>query len=272
MISKIRLKSFFQFLIGSESEFDPEFRFLNIICLFISFAYFLTIPINFVLGMSFIITLINFFVTVTVALLYYLARFKRMVIFSTVIMLICVFVSLSIDWVLNGGITGGVSYYFYSLLVIILFLFNGLIRTILSVLLIFVVIALFFLEYNYPQWIVSYSSRQQMFIDHSVNFIIAGPFIILAVYFSKQLYLKEKQNTITVIENYRKSSEFLRLQMTEKLKTLSTREYEILNLIIEGKTNKEIAAFLHIEEQTVKNHISNIYKKTEIKKRNQIRG
>jgi RNA polymerase sigma factor (sigma-70 family) len=270
MKNKINLKSIFLFLIGPESEFDPESRFLNITCLLISFSYFITFPVNLLFGMSFTISFINLIVSVTVALLYYLSRFKRMFIFSTVIMIIFVFVSLSVDWFLNGGIISGISYYFFSLLVVILFLFNGLFRNLLSVFLIILVITLFILEYFYPQWIVSYSSRQQMFLDHSTNFIVAGPFIILAVYFSKQLYLKEKQNTIDIIETYRKSSEFLKRQMDEKLKVLSIREREIFKLIIEGKTNKEIADLLFISVETVKKHINTLFKKLGAKKRTEL--
>lgn len=42
---------------------------------------------------------------------------------------------------------------------------------------------------------------------------------------------------------------------------LSTREIEILDAIAHGKSNKEIAKFLKISDQTVKNHITSILKK-----------
>jgi len=47
----------------------------------------------------------------------------------------------------------------------------------------------------------------------------------------------------------------------EWLRQLSRREREILGHLVEGRTNKEIAAELCIAEQTVRNHISVVYDK-----------
>lgn len=46
-----------------------------------------------------------------------------------------------------------------------------------------------------------------------------------------------------------------------KVKSLTKREYEVLTLIAEGLNNKDIANKLFISEKTVKNHVSNIFKK-----------
>ena len=46
-------------------------------------------------------------------------------------------------------------------------------------------------------------------------------------------------------------------------------ELEILKLIAQGLLNKEIAAMLNISERTVKNHISNIFKKIDVSDRTQ---
>lgn len=42
---------------------------------------------------------------------------------------------------------------------------------------------------------------------------------------------------------------------------LSKREIEVLGLMAQGKNNKEIATQLFLSERTIKNHVSNIYKK-----------
>ncbi|NLJ37157.1 MAG: response regulator transcription factor [Candidatus Atribacteria bacterium] len=49
--------------------------------------------------------------------------------------------------------------------------------------------------------------------------------------------------------------------------TLTDREIEITRLIVQGKSNPEIAQALFISESTVKNHISNILHKLEMKDR-----
>jgi DNA-binding NarL/FixJ family response regulator len=50
---------------------------------------------------------------------------------------------------------------------------------------------------------------------------------------------------------------------------LSTRELEVLKLIVEGMSNKEIASMLAITESTVKNHVNSILAKLRVKDRTQ---
>lgn len=49
-----------------------------------------------------------------------------------------------------------------------------------------------------------------------------------------------------------------------KVEALTRREYEVLTLIAEGLNNREIAEKLFISEKTVKNHVSNIFKKIDV--------
>lgn len=55
----------------------------------------------------------------------------------------------------------------------------------------------------------------------------------------------------------------------EKIYQLTNREVEVLKLIAEGLFNKEIASKLEISERTVKNHVSNIFKKIDVSDRTQ---
>lgn len=62
-------------------------------------------------------------------------------------------------------------------------------------------------------------------------------------------------NTDTINENLR------------KIDLLSKREFEVLELLSKGKSNKIIGKELYISEKTVKNHITQIYKKLEVRDR-----
>lgn len=53
------------------------------------------------------------------------------------------------------------------------------------------------------------------------------------------------------------------------LNELSTRETEVIRLIAEGLSNKEISTRLHLSEKTIKNHISRIFSKLNIYGRTQ---
>ena len=55
----------------------------------------------------------------------------------------------------------------------------------------------------------------------------------------------------------------------DKLQTLTKRELEILTQVAGGMFNKEIAVNLNISERTVKNHISNIFRKIDVSDRTQ---
>lgn len=55
----------------------------------------------------------------------------------------------------------------------------------------------------------------------------------------------------------------------DKIDSLTSRELEVLIQVANGLFNKEIAASLNISERTVKNHISNIFRKIEVFDRTQ---
>jgi len=57
--------------------------------------------------------------------------------------------------------------------------------------------------------------------------------------------------------------------MDDRVNELTRREIEVLKLIAEGLFNKEIASKLNISERTVKNHVSNIFKKIDVSDRTQ---
>lgn len=55
----------------------------------------------------------------------------------------------------------------------------------------------------------------------------------------------------------------------DKIESMTRREMEVLVLTANGMFNKEIATTLNISERTVKNHLSNIFKKIEVADRTQ---
>lgn len=55
----------------------------------------------------------------------------------------------------------------------------------------------------------------------------------------------------------------------DKVESLTKRELEVLVKLAEGMINKEIAHILNISERTVKNHVSNIFRKIDVSDRTQ---
>lgn len=86
--------------------------------------------------------------------------------------------------------------------------------------------------------------------------INATPFLWIKFFFQPAAHLSLD------LRNSKSRLDFL----TEK-HGISKREREIIELILEGRSNKEIENQLYISFHTVKNHISNIYQKLGIKSR-----
>lgn len=88
---------------------------------------------------------------------------------------------------------------------------------------------------------------------------------------------KQKRELIERENNLmRKELEQLTLELSEKEESttenfkeynLSERQLEIIELVKQGKTNKEIALKLFISENTVKYHLKNIYTVLKIENR-----
>ena len=94
---------------------------------------------------------------------------------------------------------------------------------------------------------------------------------------SESAELKKAINAVVNGENYIQPSliPVLNAMMidrdkdTVKIESLTKRELEVLKNLSYGMYNKEIAEKLDISERTVKNHISNIFKKIEVTDRTQ---
>lgn len=67
--------------------------------------------------------------------------------------------------------------------------------------------------------------------------------------------------------NHKDSKDSEKLVTYQKISILSKREYEVLLLLARGLNNKMIGEELFISEKTVKNHITQIFKKLEVNDR-----
>ncbi len=77
-------------------------------------------------------------------------------------------------------------------------------------------------------------------------------------------------NVIESIISNKEGSTSINILKNEKLSELSTRELEILTLVADGLNNKEIANGLFLSEGTVRNYISTMLSKLELRDRTQL--
>jgi len=87
------------------------------------------------------------------------------------------------------------------------------------------------------------------------------------------VYIKIDQSRISLLSNEIKKSKTNVQNEGEKIASiLTSRQYEVFQLIKEGKSNKEIMSSLYIEQSTLKSHINQIYKKLNIKSRRELKS
>lgn len=79
---------------------------------------------------------------------------------------------------------------------------------------------------------------------------------------SSQLQLLFKTKGVTVHSNTHGAG-----QGGRNAPALSERETEILQLMVDGKTNSEISTMLNLSEGTVRNYVSHIYERLEVRHR-----
>lgn len=100
------------------------------------------------------------------------------------------------------------------------------------------------------------------FIDNAIGLIVLGAIlfaitIVMAFYVFQKIYLTLAPVTDEVTLTYEE-----KISAYATYHDLSSREKEVLPLILNGKSNGEISGELFVSENTVKFHVRNILKKT----------
>ncbi len=124
------------------------------------------------------------------------------------------------------------------------------------------VLALLVLALKWLQW-------QFLILDNAIEIyigFIALFFTLLGIWLARQL-TKPKVKTV-VVEKEVPIVSVPDKSLLEEL-NLSSREYEVLQLLAKGQSNNDIAENLYLSTSTVKTHLYNLYSKMEVKSRTQ---
>ncbi|CAL2102611.1 Regulatory LuxR family protein [Tenacibaculum sp. 190130A14a] len=87
--------------------------------------------------------------------------------------------------------------------------------------------------------------------------VIAVLSFFVGIYFNKRIRKPKRKEEINIDVSKIKELE------------ITSREYEVLELIAQGLSNKEIAGTLFLSESTIKTHVSNLLVKLNAKRRTQ---
>lgn len=112
-----------------------------------------------------------------------------------------------------------------------------------------------------------------LIVDNSLDIyigLIAVFFTVLGIWIATQLVKPKVQKVIVEKEVYRNHPDEFSINEAELKKlSLSSREYEVLQLLAKGYSNSEIANSLFLSLSTVKTHVSNLFFKMDVKSRTQ---
>ncbi len=110
-------------------------------------------------------------------------------------------------------------------------------------------------------------SNQLWIVGLGVSFIGIG--IIISRLIFKPNPIQNVESTPPLPQTTEEAIPKPSIQETLQSLEISKREFEVLQKIAEGLSNKEIAATLFISESTVKTHVSKILSKMDVKRRTQ---
>lgn len=114
-----------------------------------------------------------------------------------------------------------------------------------------------------PDWLPMYLSERNF--SENVFMLVLAYYLIKKIYYTLSIRISEPPSP-NAIDNLQRHIEE-QMPHFAKRYGLSRREAEILELILEGKTNQEIADELFLALGTVKTHVHNILKKSGLKSR-----
>lgn len=114
--------------------------------------------------------------------------------------------------------------------------------------------------------------------DGKINFVLHKypTLIFLMVVISSFLvaiyFIINKRKISSLSDEIKEHSKIRSEGFDVQLNELTERQREVYDLIISGKTNKEIMSELFIEQSTLKSHINQIYGKLNIKSRSELKS
>lgn len=112
-----------------------------------------------------------------------------------------------------------------------------------------------------------------LILDNSLDIyvgLIAIFFTVLGIWMATQLVKPKIEKVIVEKEIYVETRPQFGINETEVKKlNLSSREYEVLQLLSRGCSNADIADKLFLSLSTVKTHVSNLFFKMDVKSRTQ---
>jgi DNA-binding CsgD family transcriptional regulator len=254
-------------IIGYKEDFSFDHQAFNFIYLIIAALFLFRILINLCLGIKIIeLTLSHCISFFSILFIYYISRFLKKPELSKYIFLPVIVTVYSLNWIYTGGTAGVMPVYYIWLFVILGIIYKGVYRILVVSTLLINVTILIILELSDKNLVIQKIDNYLLALTKYLNFILIAVFSLFVIAFWNRLSGIDNFLNFEMSRKYQ-SQENSDDKIDKIISNLTSQERKVFGLILNGKTNKEIASILCIDQCTVKTHINNIYKKTGISKR-----
>jgi signal transduction histidine kinase/CheY-like chemotaxis protein len=206
-------KKFYPYLFANTLPFDA--RVFNMLCLTGFVATLLSLLGHLVEGSAWQIWVLKVFMLSAILLLFWISnRFNLFKLSAWVVLIAFSDIIFPLVFMWNGGFKSGISAYFVVTIVIITLLSHGWRRALMLIIHFIALGVCYFINWNYPEWIIPLSDSQQ-FIDSILTFLIAGSLIGLVVVIMQRMFLIEQERAE---DASRAKGDFL-AQMSHEMRT-----------------------------------------------------
>ena len=120
--------------------------------------------------------------------------------------------------------------------------------------------------------VLKWTEYRFLVIEHSIEIyggLIAATFAVLGIWLGLKITTPQQKIVVKEISVPATPAPFLSDEKSRENLGITPRELEILELIAQGMSNREIAAKLYVSENTVKTHSSRVLDKLGAKRRTQ---
>lgn len=186
-------KSLSQYLFKSPDEIGLDNYLVLVFCLLTTFLGIFGTVINIGLHLSIFTIICTTGVTVVFSLVYFYSRKTGEYVISKYIIIILGIILLNVQWFINYGSTGPITYLFVVLESFIIVFFKKKEKLIFTIIVFANVTALFYVEYRFPSTIGKYSSESARLIDLYTGLLIYLFLSILLLSVAIRFYINQQE-------------------------------------------------------------------------------
>jgi two-component sensor histidine kinase len=193
----VALQKLKAFIAGAGPAFSLEHRIFNVSSFLITTFAVIGALANYLIGLAAFTVWFSLVGAAVSFVLFYASRFLRLFSLFTVFCYVLATCSiLSVMQFFNGGVNGTVIYLYIMLLNIFLLVLPAKYQYWVYGVLYTNILVLLVLEYNFPGWVVPYSTRKEQMLDHAITMLYSLFYTTIVIVAFRRSYYNEREKVL----------------------------------------------------------------------------